>query len=213
MNPWDESLDKYILQHTSPEPELLKALSRETHLKVLQPHMISGAVQGQLLKMISLMLRPKYILEIGTFTGYSAICLAEGMVEFGQLHTIDVDEELETIARKYFAIAGLQDKITLHIGNALEIIPALDIRFDLVFIDADKLNYANYFDLVLPKVRQGGMLLIDNVLWKGKILELEKNQDKKTKAIHAFNQKIQADERVENVLIPLRDGLLMVRKK
>jgi predicted O-methyltransferase YrrM len=213
MDIFDSTLEQYLSEHSTTETAVLQALNRETHLKVLQPNMLSGQVQGQFLKMISQMICPKYILEIGTYTGYSAICLAEGLQAGGHLHTIDVNEEMKSITQKYFDLAGLTAKITLHIGDALEIIPQLDFIFDLVFMDADKLNYPNYFDLALPKVRQGGVILIDNVLWKGKILDLETNNDKKTLAMHAFNQKTQADERVENVILPLRDGVMMVRKK
>ncbi len=204
--------EAYIALHTSSESALLQALQRETHLKVLQPHMISGTVQGRLLAMLSKIINPTYILEIGTFTGYSMLCLAEGLTPHGQLHTIEVNDELEEIIRRHIRQASLEAHITLHIGQALEIIPTLSATFDLVFIDADKLAYPQYYELVLAKTRAGGSILIDNVLWKGKVLDLDTHQDKKTKALHAFNQLVTQDTRVENVLLPLRDGLMWVRK-
>jgi caffeoyl-CoA O-methyltransferase len=206
----DADIQHYSEKFTLPESLALQELSRETHAKVLMPRMLSGHLQGRLLSMFSHMIQPGRILEIGTYTGYSAICLAEGLKENGLLHTIDINEELEQMAKKYFEKAGLQNKIIIHIGNALEIIPALDEVFDLVFIDADKENYSAYYDLVFDKVRTGGFILADNVLWSGKVLE--KKKDKDTAAIHAYNQKILHDNRVENVLLPVRDGIMIARK-
>ncbi|KAA9333555.1 O-methyltransferase [Adhaeribacter soli] len=210
----DEELQQYCDDHTSPEPELLKKLNRETHAKVMMPRMLSGHLQGRTLAMFSQMLRPQQILEIGTYTGYSGICLAEGLAENGTLHTIDINDELEDMVRRYFQEAGLENKVNYYLGNALEIIPTLNQTFDLVFIDADKINYSHYFDLVIDKVRPGGFIIADNVLWSGKVLEkFRKKLDKDTEALLHFNQKVQDDERVENVLLPIRDGLLVIRKK
>lgn len=209
-----KELQDYVLQHTSPEPELLQQLNRETHLKVLMARMLSGHYQGRVLAMLSHMIKPQQILEIGTYTGYSALCLAEGLAPGGQLHTIDINDELEDLVRQYFAAAGQENQIKYYLGNALDIIPDLNIQFDLVFIDADKINYSRYYDLILEKTVPGGFLLADNVLWSGKVVQQPgKKTDKDTQAILDFNQKIQTDERVENVLLPLRDGLLLMRKK
>jgi predicted O-methyltransferase YrrM len=206
----DARIQQYAEQHTTPETETLQQLNRETHAKVLMPRMLSGHLQGQFLAMLSHMIQPERILEIGTYTGYSAICLASGLKQNGILHTIDVNEELETIARNYFAQAQVAHKIQLHVGNALHIIPTLTETFDLVFIDADKENYSNYFDLLINNVRKGGFILADNVLWSGKVLETKKDKD--TEAIHAYNQKINADARVQQVLVPIRDGIMIARK-
>jgi caffeoyl-CoA O-methyltransferase len=206
----DPLLLGYSEDHTSPESDLLKEISRSTHASVLMPRMLSGHLQGRFLAMISRMVKPKRILEIGTYTGYSAICLAEGLPKDGQLITIDINEELESKVRGYFLKAGLDKVIDYRIGNALRILPDLHLNFDLVFIDADKQNYSNYFDLVIDKVPIGGYLIADNVLWSGKVLDVK--QDKDTRAIVDFNKKIQADPRVENVLIPVRDGILVMRK-
>lgn len=206
-------LEKYLDLHTSQESSLLEALQRETHLKVLQPHMVSGKVQGRLLAMMAKIIQPQYILEIGTFTGYSALCLAEGLQENGELHTIEVNDELAEITTRYIRQARLEERIILHQGQALDIIPKLPFTFDLTFIDADKLAYPQYYELALAKTRKGGSILIDNVLWKGKVLDIATNQDKKTLALHAFNELVTKDERVENVLLPLRDGLMWVMKK
>ncbi|MCU0445923.1 MAG: O-methyltransferase [Microscillaceae bacterium] len=211
MEMFSAALVEYLQQHTSPESEILKNLDRETHLKVLQPRMLSGHYQGRLLAMISYMLRPQYILEIGTYTGYSALCLAEGLAKDGKLYTLEVNEELESIIRKYISLAGFNQQIELLIGNAANLIPNLNLTFDLVFIDADKLNNAHYYDLVVEKVRANGIILVDNVLWDGKILA--NHSDKKTLAIQAFNQKVQNDPRVESLILPIRDGLYMIRKK
>jgi caffeoyl-CoA O-methyltransferase len=204
----NEDLQRYSEQHTSPESELLKKINRDTHAHVLMPRMLSGHLQGRVLSMISYMVKPQRILEIGTYTGYSALCLAEGLRAGGKLITIDINEELEKKVSHHFE--QWQDKIEYKIGNALDIVPALNEIFDLVFIDADKSNYSKYFDLVIDKVRPGGFILADNVLWSGKVLN--KNPDNDTKSIIAFNQKIQHDSRVENVLLPIRDGIMMIRK-
>lgn len=204
----NEDLQRYAEQHTSPESDLLKKINRDTHAHVLMPRMLSGHLQGRVLSMISYMIKPQRILEIGTYTGYSALCLAEGLSQGGKLISIDINEELEEKVRGHFAL--WQDKIEYKIGNALDIVPKLNEIFDLVFIDADKSNYSKYFDLVIDKVRPGGFILADNVLWSGKVLN--KNPDNDTKAIVAFNQKIQHDSRVENVLLPIRDGIMTIRK-
>jgi predicted O-methyltransferase YrrM len=210
----DEDLNKYCEDHTTPETEVLKKLNRETHAHVMMPRMLSGHIQGRTLAMFSQMIRPENILEIGTYTGYSGISLAEGLTANGTLHTIDINDELEDMVRRYFAEAGIADKVKYYLGNALEIIPTLNVTFDLVFIDADKINYSNYFDLVIDKVRPGGFIIADNVLWSGKVLEkFRKKLDKDTEALLDFNQKVQNDDRVENVLLPIRDGLLVIRKK
>ena len=206
-----EELQGYIETHTRDEGDVLKALERETYLKVLMPTMVSGHVQGQTLRMLSRMINPKYILEIGTFTGYSGICLADGLLPGGKLVTLDINEELENMVRGYFKKAGVEDKIDFVIGNAVDIIPKLDYTFDLVFIDADKENYSRYYDLAWPKLRPGGYIIADNVLWSGKVVK--PNPDKDTKAIMAFNDKVQADPRVDNVMIPQRDGIMVIRKK
>jgi len=205
-----EDLQKYVTDHTSPESELLKRLTRDTQAKVLMPRMLSGHVQGRYLSMLSHLIRPENILEVGTFTGYSAICLAEGLQPGGKLVTIDVNEELEVRVRNYFNEAGLTNRIDYHIGDAAQIIPTLDLVFDLVFIDADKENYSNYYDLVFDKVRPGGLILADNVLWSGKVTRPK--PDKDTRALLEFNQKVMDDPRVENLLLPIRDGIMMIRK-
>ena len=206
----DSRLTEYSEDHTSPESDLLKEISRNTRAKVMMPRMLSGHLQGRFLSMVSKMIKPKTILEIGTYTGYSAICLAEGLATGGKLITVDVNEELESKVRGYILKAGLEGVIDYRIGNALKIIPELPMKFDLVFIDADKENYSNYFDLVIDKISIGGYLIADNVLWSGKILD--DKPDKDTRAILEFNRKVQTDFRVENVLIPVRDGILMMRK-
>lgn len=206
-----DDLQKYVTDHTSAESDLLKKINRETHMQVMRPRMLSGHVQGRFLSFISQLLQPECILEIGTYTGYSAICLAEGLKPSGKLITLDINEELETRVRNYFQEAGLAGKIDYRIGDARKIISTLNVLLDLVFIDADKENYALYYDLVFDKVKPGGIILADNVLWSGKITD--KNPDKDTHALQAFNLKIHNDTRVENMLLPLRDGIMMVRKK
>nr|WP_225986616.1 O-methyltransferase [Rufibacter sp. LB8] len=210
----DPDLQAYAEAHTSPESDLLRQLNRETHLHVLKPRMLSGHLQGRTLAMFSRMLRPRRVLEIGTYTGYSALCLAEGLTEDGVLHTIDVNDELEDMVRGYVEKAGFSQKIIQHLGQAADIIPTLQETWDLVFIDADKKNNGLYFDLVIDRVRQGGFILADNVLWSGKVVEkFRPKLDKDTQQVLDFNQKIQEDPRVENVLLPIRDGILVVRKK
>ena len=206
-----EKVDEYVEKMTSAEPEALKKLNRETHAKVLRPRMLSGHIQGRALSMFSKMIKPKYILEIGTYTGYASNCLAEGLQEGGELHTIDINEELEEMVKKYIAEAGNEKKIKLHIGDALDIIPTLEYDFDLVFIDADKENYSNYYDLLIDKMKSGTYIIADNVLWSGKVVE--EVVDAETKALKEFSQKVLEDERVENVLLPIRDGLMVARKK
>lgn len=206
------AINEYAEVFTTAEDDVLAALNRETHIKVELPVMLSGQLQGQFLAMLSHMLRPRRILEIGTYTGYSAICLAQGMPADGMLHTIDVNEELEDMCFRYFCRAGLEKKITQHIGRASEIIPAIEEVFDLVFIDADKQNYHLYYDLVFNKVPVGGFILADNVLYDGEVVLPAEQQTKNAKAIHAFNEKIRADKRVEQVLLPVRDGITIMRK-
>lgn len=206
----DESIQNYCEKYSNPEDNVLQELSRETHLKVLTPRMLSGHLQGNILSAISYMIRPKNILEIGTYTGYSAICMAKGLQEDGKLITIDVNEELEEMCNRYFEKAGMQDKIQQIIGNATEIIPKLNETFDLVFIDADKANYSIYFDQVIDKMSIGGFIMADNVLWSGKILNEKK--DKQTQALHDFNKKALESDRVENVILPVRDGIHLIRK-
>jgi caffeoyl-CoA O-methyltransferase len=209
----DPKITSYAEAHTSPESELLAELNRDTNAHVMFPRMLSGHLQGRLLSMLSKMIQPKKILEIGTYTGYSALCLSEGLQEGGMLHTIELNPEHEDRIHKYFKEAGAEKKITLHIGNARKIIPTLNETFDLIFIDADKENYAAYFELVFPKLRSGGYIFADNTLWNGKVLEPVDPSDKETKGIVEFNKKIQSDNRVENVLLPVRDGLMIIRKK
>lgn len=208
-----EELDNYVVAHTQPEPELLQKLNRETWAKVLQPRMLSGHYQGRVLSMISKLVNPKTVLEIGTYTGYSALCMMEGIQKNGVLHSIDHNEELFTLQRKYFDLSGYGKQIIQHVGEALEIIPTLDLTFDLVFIDADKENYSNYFELVVPKMKSGGVILSDNVLWSGKVLEKPKKDDVDTPALIAYNKLINNDPRVESVLLPIRDGLTITRIK
>lgn len=205
-----EQIEKYAENHTTPENEILRKINRETHAQVLSPRMLSGHLQGQFLAFISKMIQPQQVLEIGTYTGYSAICLAQGLAENGQLHTIDVNDELENRVKNYISEAHLQHKIVQHIGNAAEIIPTLDQVWDLVFIDADKKSYAHYFDLVINNVKKSGFIIADNVLWSGKVINEKVDAD--TQCIIDFNKKIQEDSRVENVLLPVRDGLLIMRK-
>ncbi|MDX1365144.1 MAG: O-methyltransferase [Arenibacter latericius] len=204
-------LEQYITDHSQPEPELLKKLTRETHLKVIQPRMITGHFQGRVLSMISKIKSPQNILEIGTYTGYSAICLAEGLTRGGHLHTIDINEELSAMQRRYFQESGYGDQITQHTGDALDIIPTLDITFDLVFIDAEKVSYDRYFEACIKKCRPGSLILSDNVLWSGKVIEPLKPKDKATRTLVDYNKKLMEDPRVETVLLPVRDGLTLSR--
>ena len=206
-------IDKYTEAFTTPESPALAALNRETNMKVDKAVMLSGHIQGALLQMISHAVRPVKILEIGTFTGYSAICLAQGLQPGGVVHTIDIDEETEEITSRYFEKAGLKDSIIQHTGRATDIIPGIGGPFDIVFIDADKTGYGQYFDLVIDKMRPGGFILADNVLYEGEVLLPDDEQSKNARAIHSFNQKIKADDRVEQLLLPVRDGIMMIRKK
>lgn len=206
-----EDLQKYVEDHSEPESELLRQINRETHLHVLKPRMLSGHLQGRVLSMLSHMISPKNILEIGTYTGYAALCMAEGMLPDGRLITIDNNEELAIRTKEYFSKSKYADQMDLRVGNALEVIPTLKEKWDLVFIDADKENYANYFDLVIDQVNKGGFIIADNVLWSGKVFDQSKN-DKDTEAIRAFNLKMHTDTRVQNVLFPIRDGLMILRK-
>jgi caffeoyl-CoA O-methyltransferase len=212
MDILDPALSAYAENHTSAESDVLARLNRETNANVLMPRMLSGHLQGRFLSMISHMIKPKKVLEIGTFTGYSAICFAEGLPEGGHIDTIDINDELTPMVRSYVKEAGFEKSITLHTGDAVKIIPALNGPYDLVFIDADKINYSKYFDLVFDKVTAGGWIIADNVLWSGKVLNPEK-ADKDTIAINQFNDKVAKDRRVENILVPIRDGLLIARKK
>lgn len=206
-----ENIEEYVLNHSQNEPDLLKQLNRETWQKVLNPNMLSGAFQGRVLSMISKLKYPKNILEIGTYTGYSALCLAEGMQKDGKLTTIDKNEELEDFCAEYFEKSGYGEQIDHLIGNALDIIPTLKDKFDLVFVDADKANYQNYFDLIIDKMNPGGIILSDNVLWYGKVTEKADSKDIDTLALQKYNAAINKDERVETVMLPIRDGLTVTR--
>jgi predicted O-methyltransferase YrrM len=206
-----EELEQYVEQHSQNEPELLVQLFRETHQKVLQPRMLSGHFQGRVLSMLSKIIAPKSVLEIGTYTGYAALCLAEGLPKNGVLHTIDIKEELVAIQKKYFDLSNWKDQIKPHLGNALNIIPTLNTTFDLVFIDADKENYIHYFNMIVPMMNPGGIILSDNVLWSGKVLEELNPKDTSTKILVEYNKIINQDPRVETVLLPIRDGLTVTR--
>lgn len=203
----------YAAAHTTPESEVLARLNRETHARVLSPRMLSGHVQGRALALFSRMIRPTFVLEIGTYTGYSALCLAEGLGPGGKVITLDVNDELETFTRSFFAASGYADRIDYRLGDAAELIPTLAEPFDLVFIDADKRNYLRYYDLVFDRVRPGGFILADNVLWSGKVVRPGRKIDADTQALLDFNRYVHDDPRVENLLLPLRDGLLIIRKK
>lgn len=206
-----EELETYIADHSQIEPELLAALNRETHQKILQPRMLSGHFQGRVLSMLSKLIRPSHILEIGTYTGYATLCLCEGLQKNGTVDTIDINEELESIQKKYFDLSPWKSQINQHIGDAIEIIPNLGKKYDLVFIDADKENYLNYFDLIVPMMNQGGIILSDNVLWSGKVLETPNPKDLSTNILLEYNKKVNQDPRVETVLLPIRDGLTVTR--
>lgn len=213
MHDKQKELEKYILDHIDEEDPVLYELDRETHLKVLGARMLSGHLQGKVLTMIAKMIQPQNILELGTFTGYSAICLARGLKADGKLVTIEVDDELETLARKYFEKAGLSEKIEQRIGAALDIIPTLSEKFDLVFIDADKREYLQYYNLLIGRLESGAYMLADNTLWSGKVLREPKADDEQTRGIMAFNKALKNDHRVEKVILPLRDGMTLIRKK
>ena len=206
-------LDKNILEYsnefTTQQDPILKELARETQYKILMPRMMSSHLTGSLLQFISNMIRPKYILEVGTYTGYSAICLAKGLQKNGQLHTIEINKELKNFTSKYFKKAKLETKINFHIGNALDVIPTIELLFDLVFIDADKKNYRKYYDLAIKKTKQGGYIIIDNVLWNGKVVLEAKENDEETQEIQKLNKKIKNDKRVTQILLPIRDGLMI----
>ena len=210
MDLFNTSLTSYLEAHSDSENELLKRIDRETHLKETMPHMLSGHYQGRVLSLLSKLISPKRVLEIGTFTGYATLCLAEGLAAEGLIHTIDINEELESRVRGYFDESGYVSRIHYHIGDAMEIIPTLDEPFDLVFIDADKKNNLNYYELVIDKMSSGGTILIDNVLWKGKVLD--DSNDKQTELILKLNKHIAADSRVEKVILPIRDGVFLIRK-
>lgn len=209
----DQKIDDYVCAHTENEPQLLYELNRETHINVLRPRMLSGHFQGRVLSMLSHMIQPKNVLEIGTYTGYSALCFAEGLAEGGKILTLDINEELEDLVNEFVQKSEYKDAIECRIGDAMEIIPTLDQEFDLVFIDADKSNYINYYNLVFDKVKKGGYIIIDNVLWSGKVIEEVEKGDLDTQVLIDMNKMIHEDERVQEVLFPIRDGLMIARKK
>jgi predicted O-methyltransferase YrrM len=206
-------LEDYILSHGDAEPEYLARINRKTHLRMINPRMLSGNLQGRMLSMLSKMIQPDCILEIGTFTGYSALCLAEGLSAKGKLHTIECDDELEDFILENFNDSDYKEKIELHIGDAVTLIPEIDALFDLVFIDADKREYIAYYEAVLPKVKKGGIILVDNTLWDGKVLKKAVQNDEQTKAIQLFNDMIAVDPKIDKLILPLRDGLTLIRKK
>ena len=208
----DSKIFNYSLSKSSKEPKILNDLNRETHLKILNPRMLSGHYQGRILSLISKIIKPKTVLEIGTYTGYSTICLSEGLDKNGSIHTIDHNEELLVIQNKYFKKAGISEKVKQYTGDATKIIKKLNLDFDLVFIDADKENYPLYFDLIIEKVKPGGVIIADNILWSGKILEKVEEEDYATKSIIEFNDKVNNDDRVETIILPIRDGLSLIRK-
>ncbi len=205
-------LDEYLAAHSDPEPDYLAVINRKTHLKVLNPRMLSGHLQGRVLAMLSKMIQPSRILEIGTFTAYSALCLAEGLTDTGLVHTIEADDELEEMIHAHIALSPYKEKIKVHIGDARAILPGFTDMFDLVFMDGDKREYGDYLELVLPKLRKGGFILADNTLWDGKVLSEKDTNDLQTESIKIFNQKLAEDTRVEKVMLPLRDGLTLIRK-
>lgn len=207
------TVDEYILSHIDDEGELLSTLNRDANVNLLRPRMLSGHLQGRILKMFCRMLRPRRVLELGTYTGYATLCMAEGMEEGSLIHTIEINDEMEDFIEKYLSRSPHKEKIKVHFGDALAIIPQLDESFDMVFIDADKRLYSDYYDMVFPMLRPGGLILADNTLWDGKVVEEVHRSDKQTLGILAFNDKIKADDRVEKVILPLRDGLTMIWKK
>ena len=209
----DPEIEHYALEHTEEESILLNELNRQTHLNILQPRMLSGHLQGRILSFLSQSVQPKVILEIGTYTGYSALCMAEGLQNDGVLYTIDINKELAPFAQQYFNKSAYKNLIKMMVGNALEIIPKLNFNWDLVFIDADKENYSNYFDSVIERLNKGGMIIADNVLWSGKVKRPTSRNDIETKALKSFNEKVHADCRVSNVLMPVRDGMMIMIKK
>lgn len=213
MNFLPDAIDDYVVNHSQKEPELLQQLNKETWQKVLNPRMLSGAFQGRILAMISKLINPKNILEIGTYTGYSALCLAEGMQKEGTLFSIDKNEELESFAKKYFDKSAYKNQIKQLVGNAIDILPTINEKFDLVFIDADKSNYVNYFNLIIDKMNPGGVILSDNVLWSGKVIEELDPKDIDTKTLLDYNKLLNTDNRIETILLPIRDGLTISRVK
>jgi len=213
MIQFNTELDNYILSHSQPESELLYDLNRQTHIRMIYPRMLSGHLQGRMLSMISKMIQPENILEIGTYTGYSALCMAEGLKKGGKIVTIEKDDEIAEFANEYFQKSAYSDNIDLIVGDALEVIGRTKLAFDIVFIDADKKQYEEYYEQSLEKTKTGGYIIADNVLWSGKVIDKNESKDPDTKAILAFNSKIQHDDRVENVLFPIRDGLMIIRKK
>lgn len=208
----DSKIFNYSLSKSSKEPKILNDLNRETHLKILNPRMLSGHYQGRILSLVSKIIKPKTVLEIGTYTGYSTICLSEGLEKNGSIHTIDNNEELLVIQNKYFKKAGISEKVKQYTGDATKIVKKLNFDFDLVFIDADKENYPLYFDSIIDNVKPGGVIIADNILWSGKILEKVEEEDYATKSIIEFNDKVNNDERVEVIILPIRDGLSLIRK-
>jgi caffeoyl-CoA O-methyltransferase len=209
----EKNLDKYIREHSTPEDKILEDLYRQTNLYVVNPNMVSGHIQGKLLEMLSHMIHPSRILEIGTYTGYSAICLSRGLKSGGKLHTIEINDELREMSSRYFDLAGVSDKVVLHTGRAQDVVPTLDFTFDLVFIDGDKREYCEYYNLIFDKVRKGGFIIADNVLWGGKIENEDAMKDPQTRGVINFNELIRQDNRVEKILLALRDGLMIIRKK
>lgn len=209
----DEKIENYILSHIDEEGELLKQLNRDAHVNLLKPRMLSGHLQGRMLKMFCRMIQPKYILELGTYTAYATLCLAEGASDDAEIHTIEVNDELEDFIDKYLHQTKLKDKIHLHLGDAMQIIPTIDCMFDLVFIDANKRHYIEYYNLIFDKLRSGGLIIADNTLWDGHVIETAKPSDKQTIGIQEFNDLIAKDDRVEKVILPVRDGLTMIWKK
>ena len=208
----DSKIFNYSLSKSSKEPKILNDLNRETHLKILNPRMLSGHYQGRILSLVSKIIKPKTVLEIGTYTGYSTICLSEGLDKNGSIHTIDHNEELLVIQNKYFKKAGISEKVKQYTGDATKVVKKLNLDFDLVFIDADKENYPLYFDSIIEKVKPGGIIIADNILWSGKILEKVEEEDYATKSIIEFNDKVNNDDRVETIILPIRDGLSLIRK-
>ena len=209
----DSVIEQYALEHSEVESTLLNELNRQTHIKVIQPRMLSGHLQGRILSLLSQSIRPKTILEIGTYTGYSALCMAEGLQKNGQLYTIDNNKEIAQFAQRYFNKSSYKNLIKMIVGNALDVIPDLNLKWDLVFIDADKENYSNYFDAIIENVNQGGMIIADNVLWSGKVTKPTSKNDVETQALKSFNEKVHSDSRVSNVLMPVRDGMMIMIKK
>ncbi|NDW08807.1 O-methyltransferase [Dysgonomonas sp. 520] len=209
----EEALENYILSHIDEEGDLLRSLNRDAHVNLLRPRMLSGHLQGKILKMLCRLIQPKYILEIGTYTGYATLCLAEGAVDDAEIHTIEVNDELQDFIMKHLHKSKLKDKIYLHIGDAMKIIPRINCSFDLVFIDANKRHYIEYYNIIFDKVRQGGLIIADNTLWDGKVLEKPHHTDKQTIGIQEFNDMLAKDDRVEKVILPIRDGLTLIWKK